>query len=1298
MHFLLSSMSVIYVLTTPIPEDHGDDATMEQVRRRAKWDNDDYICRGLILNGMTDSLFDIYQNVESAKELWDSLEAKYMAEDASSKKFLVSNFTNYKMTDSRPVMEQYNELLGILGRFTQHNMNMDEAIQVSCIIDKLPPSWKDFKHTLKHKKEDLTLVELGSHLRIEESLRVQDSDKPKSNNVAGPSVVNMVEHNNPTRNNDNKGKRKHHDNTRADPNKKAKPTCWKCGKSGHIKRDCKGVNVGNKANGSGTKGQNMFNESSQVYYVTYVSEAYFVQDDDVAWWIDSGATTHVCKDRCWFKTYESLDDGSILHMGNESTALVHGRGCVDLKFSSGKIVSLFNVLHVPNIRKNLVSSSILNNCGYKQVIESNKFVLSKHGVFIGFGYLSNQMFRLNIVNNDDIASAFMSTSKLNDSILWHARLGHVHYKRMQDMSKDGLIPAFDMDTEKCKTCMLTKITKKPFQDVKRETKVLELIHSDLCDLHATPSLGNKKYFVTFIDDASRFCYVYLLHSKDEALDKFKVFKTEVELQQGSLIKRFRTDRGGEYMDTLYFQSVGIIHETTAPYTPQQNGISERKNRVLKEMVNSMLSYSGLSQGFWGEAMLTACYLLNRVPNKRNKVTPYELWTKREPNLNYLRVWGCRAVVRLPDPKLKTLGERGIECIFVGYAEHSKAYRFYVIEPNESVSINSIIESRDAIFDENRFSSVPRPSQMSLKDGTEDIGDSVVPEAIEEVIQQPEPELRKSKRHRTPKNFGPEFQLYLIEGTRNEVSDQYSYCFVVEGDPNTFEEAMKSQDVAFWKEAINDEMDSIMGNNTWVLVDLPPGCKPLGCKWIFKRKMKVDGTIEKFKARLVIQGFRQKSGIDYFDTYAPVARISTIRLLIALASIHNLIIHQMDVKTAFLNGDLDEEVYMNQPQGFIMPGNENKVCKLVKSLYGLKQAPKQWHQKFDEVVLSNGYLLNQADKCVYSKFDESGKGVIICLYVDDMLIFGTDQDHVDKTKEFLSSRFSMKDMGEADVILGIRIKHESNGISISQSHYIEKVLKKFNYFDCTPVSTPMDTSEKLMPNIGHAVSQLEYSRVIGCLMYAMTCTRPDIAFAVGKLSRYTSNPSTQHWQAIHRVLKYLKKTMDYSLTYTGYPSVLEGYTDASWISNTEDNSSTSGWVFLLGGGAISWASKKQTCITSSTMESEFVALAAAGKEAEWLKNLLLEIPLWFKPMAPISIRCDSAATLAKAYSQMYNGKSRHLGVRHSMIRELIMNGVISIEFVRSQQNLADHLTKGLARDLVIKSAKGMGLKSNLVTEH
>nr|GEU64867.1 zinc finger, CCHC-type [Tanacetum cinerariifolium] len=313
------------------------------------------------------------------------------------------------------------------------------------------------------------------------------------------------------------------------------------------------------------------------------------------------------------------------------------------------------------------------------------------------------------------------------------------------------------------------------------------------------------------------------------------------------------------------------------------------------------------------------------------------------------------------------------------------------------------------------------------------------------------------------------------------------------------------------------MDSIMGNNTWVLADLPPGCKPLSCKWIFKRKLKVDGAIEKFKARLVIQGFKQKSGIDYFNTYAPVARISTIRLLIAMTSIHNLIIHQMDVKTAFLNSNLDEK------------------------------APKQWHQKFDKwfclmviylTKLTNVYIAN------LMKLDIREADVILGIRIK----------HESNGIAISQSHYIKKDRREADVILGIRIKHESNGIAISQSHYIEKVLKKFNYFDCTPVSTSMDTSEKLMPNNGQVVSQLEYSRVIGCLMYAMTCTRPNITFDVGKLS--------------------------------------------------------------------------------------------------------------------------SAATLAKVYSQMYNGKSRHLGVRHSMIRELIMNGVISIEFVRSQQNLADHLTKGL----------------------
>nr|KAJ0224335.1 hypothetical protein LSAT_V11C100008830 [Lactuca sativa] len=483
--------------------------------------------------------------------------------------------------------------------------------------------------------------------------------------------------------------------------------------------------------------------------------------------------------------------------------------------------------------------------------------------------------------------------------------------------------------------------------------------------------------------------------------------------------------------------------------------------TLKETVNSMLSYSGLSAGFWGEAMLTACNISNKNPNKRSKNTPYELWCKKVPNLSCLKVWGCRAVVRLTETKRKTLGERGVDCIFIRYAEHSKAYRFYVLESNDYVSVNTVIESKDALFDEERFTSIPRPRDMIQQFFSKNTTQAEDTYGGTSSMH----ELKKSTRARKAKSFGSDFQLYLVQGTRDTIVTQHQYCFTIKEDPKTFSEAMASRDVHFWKEAIQDEIDSIMHNNTWVLFDLPPGCKALGCKWILKRKMKVDGTIDKYKARLTF----------YYT------------------AIHNLVIPQIDVKSAFLNGDLDEEIYMKQPEGFVIPGKEHKVCK-----------------------------------------------------------------------------------------------------------------------------TPIYPSLKLLPNV--------------CLMYVMTSTRPDIAYVVGRLSRYSRNPSTHHWQAVSRVFK---------------------------IKNLEDHATTSGWVFLLGGGAISWASKKHTCITSSTMESEFVALYFAGKEVEWMRNLIYEIPVWPKPKSTIYIRCDSVATFAKTYSQVYNGKSRHLGVRHSMIRELMMTGVIYV---------------------------------------
>ena len=247
-----------------------------------------------------------------------------------------------------------------------------------------------------------------------------------------------------------------------------------------------------------------------------------------------------------------------------------------------------------------------------------------------------------------------------------------------------------------------------------------------------------------------------------------------------------------------------------------------------------------------------------------------------------------------------------------------------------------------------------------------------------------------------------------------------------------------------------------------MTELPPGCKPIGCKWILKKKLKPDGTVEKYKARLVAKGFRQRENIDFFDTYSPVTRITSIRVLISLAAVYNLIVHQMDVKTAFLNGELEEEIYMEQPEGFVVHGQENKVCKLDKSLYGLKQAPKQWHERFDNLMILNEFKVNESDKCIYYKYDKN-ICLIICLYVDDLLIFGSNIPAINSVKSLLSNNFDMKDLGEADVILGIKITRSDKGISLNQSHYVEKILRKYNYFDCKPASTPYDPSVKLFNN-------------------------------------------------------------------------------------------------------------------------------------------------------------------------------------------------------------------------------------------
>ncbi|KAL0314558.1 UNVERIFIED_CONTAM: Retrovirus-related Pol polyprotein from transposon TNT 1-94 [Sesamum angustifolium] len=411
---------------------------------------------------------------------------------------------------------------------------------------------------------------------------------------------------------------------------------------------------------------------------------------------------------------------------------------------------------------------------------------------------------------------------------------------------------------------------------------------------------------------------------DEALDKFILFKNKAETQIDKKLKRLRSDRGEEYESskfTEYCQTFGIIHEETPSYSPSSNGVAKRKNRTFKDMINSLLLTSELPKYLWGEALNTACHILNRVPLKHNTSTPFELWKGRKPSLKYFRVWGRLAKVLVPEHKRKKLGPKTVDAVFLGYVETSYALRFLVIKSEiPGIEVNTIVEFRDVVFLEDVFPmKTGISSSVSLDDS---LVSTSIPEHVEKMtnvgvnpnsasLTHEESDIpRRSKRARVVKDFGSDFVTYNIED-----------------DPVTFKDVMASLEAKQWKEAVKSEMDCIVSNRTWVLVDLPPGCTTIGCKWIFKKKLKPDGSIDKFKARLVAKGFKQKEGIDYFDTYSPVARLTTIRVLIALASVYNLSIHQMDVKTAFLYGELEEEIYMDQPEGFVAHGNESKGTKV-----------------------------------------------------------------------------------------------------------------------------------------------------------------------------------------------------------------------------------------------------------------------------------------------------------------------------------------------------------------------------------
>ncbi|KAK1643043.1 hypothetical protein QYE76_060848 [Lolium multiflorum] len=1216
------------------------------------------------------------------------------------------HFFSCMMEEGSSISEHMLVMTGHAKKLSDLGIVIPNRLGINRVLQSLPPSYKNFVMNYNMQNMNKEFPELfgmlkAAEIEIKKEHQVLMVNKTTSFKKQGKS----------------KGKFKKGGKKAATPPVKPKSgpkpdaECYYCKEKGHWKRNCSKYLADLKSG--------LVKKKKEGISDIHVIDVYLTGSRSSTWVFDTGSVAHICNSKQELKNKRRLlKDEVTMRVGNGSKVDVIAVGTLPLHLPSGLVLSLNNCYFVPALSMNIISGSCLMQDGYSFKSENNGCSIFMNNIFYGRAPEKNGLFLLDLDSSDThIHNIDAKRIKLNDNstYMWHCRLGHIGVKRMKKLHTDGLLESLDFESlDRCEACLMGKMTKTPFSGMmERATDLLEIIHTDVCGPMSVASRGGYRYVLTFTDDLSRYGYIYLMKHKSETFEKFKEFQSEVENQRNKKIKFLRSDRGGEYLSYefgMHLKKCGILSQLTPPGTPQRNGVSERRNRTLLDMVRSMMSLTDLPLSFWSYALETAAFTLNRAPSKSVETTPYELWFNKKPKLSFLKVWGCEAYVKKLQPdKLEPKAEK---CVFIGYPKETIGYTFYhrsegkiFVAKNgtflEKEFLTKEVTGRKVELDEieesllvDQSSAVPENVPVPPTPATEEANDN-----DHETSNETATEPRRSTRDRaTPDWYDPCLNVMIVDNN--------------DEDPATYEEAMMSPDSNKWQEAMKSEMGSMYDNKVWTLVDLPDSRKAVENKWIFKRKTDADGNITVYKARLVAKGFRQIQGVDYDETFSPVAKLKSVRILLAIAAFFDYEIWQMDVKTAFLNGDIEEELYMVQPKGFVDPKNADKVCKLQRSIYGLKQASRSWNRRFDKVIKDFGFIQCHGEACIYKKVSGSSVAFLI-LYVDDILLIGNDIELLSSVKGYLNNSFSMKDLGEASYILGIKIYRDRSRrlIGLSQSTYLDKILKKFRMDESKKGFLPMLPGKVLSKTQGPAtaeererMSQIPYASAVGSIMYAMLCTRPDIAHAVSLTSRYQSDPGMEHWTAVKNILKYLKRTKDMFLCYGGDQElVVTSYTDASWNTDPDDSKSQSGYVFILNGAAVSWASSKQCTVAKSSTESEYIAASEASSEAVWMKRFIVELGVVPSALDPLVIYCDNMGAIANAQEPRSHKRLKHIKLRYHSIREYIEDGEVKICKVHTDLNVADPLTKALPRAKHDQHQNAMGVscmmeEGSSISEH
>lgn len=905
------------------------------------------------------------------------------------------------------------------------------------------------------------------------------------------------------------------------------------------------------------------------------------------------------------------------------------------------------------------------------------------------------------------ASAALPSSHFD---LWHWRLGHPATSLLPRLKAlDSTISISEKCT--CTVCPLAKQTRLPFLNSSITTKnCFELIHVDIWGPYHISSLSGARYCLTIVDDYSRSTWLYLLNHKFDAENMLHSFFAMVNTQFNVKIKQVRSDNAKEFFNqsiSSFFSNLGVLQQSSCVHTPQQNGVVERKHRHLLNIARALRIQANLPLEFWGECILTAAYLINRLPSSvLNGKTPHEILFNKSPILSHLRVFGCLCFGRNPIPKHK-FDQRASPGIFIGYPHGKKGFRIF------DIFTRKIYVSRDVVFHEEIF-------PYNMFNTTTNTGSPVLPLPVFEPespsFQTPQDTTQLQNnpstmqrilppRNRILPSYLKDYHVTLPrsqvassvgKGITHPLSNFISYhrfspqhiAFVsslsITHEPASFAEAMKHQE---WRDAMQAEIVALSNNQTWSIVPLPVGKKAIGSKWVYKIKRNSDGSIERYKARLVAKGYNQIEGIDYHDTFAPVVKLVTVRVILSIATVKNWPLHQLDVHNAFLHGDLNEEVYMLPPPGYRKHG-ENLVCRLQKSLYGLKQASRNWFSKFSKALLVFGFTQSQADYSLFFLHQRNGS-VFVLVYVDDILITGSSSSIIQQVKIMLCNHFHTKDLGSLKYFLGVEVANSKNGMYLCQRKYTLDIIKDCGLVGSKPAEFPMEQNLKLSDTLGDVIPDPSiFRRLVGRLIY-LTVTRPDIVHTVNILSQFMHLPRKPHLEAAYRLVRYLKGTAGQGLFYSSKTDLsLRAYCDSDWASCPMTRRSTTGYCIFLGSNPISWKTKKQSTVSRSSAEAEYRSMATTTCELTWLSFLLRDIGT--PSIKPIPLYCDNQAALHIAANPVFHERTKHIEIDCHVVREKLQKGFIRTLKISTAQQTADIFTKSLGRDqfLFLKSKMGV----------